>query len=113
MDNDTQENIADYGALLTQLYNAWRYELLDRTRFLRQGEIEKIRDPKATLQSQNGHQFSIIDVVEARKNSVREAKQCVEAIEAMIEAHSRGKLEECWSEEQLKPLGISVDNIIK
>ncbi len=90
---------------LTEQYNYWRGQLIERLVTLKQGELEKQRNPNANYRDvTSGDRVSILDVVEGRKSSVREARQHVDAIQALLDAGQAGKLKEEWSDEALMPL---------
>jgi hypothetical protein len=52
--------------LLTQSYNAWRAELFERAAMLKEGEVQKQRNPKRMIMLPNGQKISILQMVEAR-----------------------------------------------
>ena len=62
--------------------------------------MEKRRNPRQTYNNQQGKPVSISEVVEARKNMVREARQYMQVLHEMLMAAENGTLENHWSEEE-------------
>ena len=95
--------------VLTEKYNVWRDELMTRLASWKQAEIQKKRGPTQTFTNQQGKPVKVSEVVEARKNLVREAVQYVQVLKELLDAATSGTLENYWSEEELQE-GLTLDN---
>jgi hypothetical protein len=95
--------------VLTEKYNVWRDELFTRLSQWKQAELEKQRHPTKTIVQQGGRRLSILEVVEARKSLVREARQYMQVLHEMLLAAENGTLENYWSDEELRE-GLVLDN---
>jgi hypothetical protein len=98
------DKIVEDKELLTEKYNFWRDQLIERASSLAQAEVEKLRDPGRVVVIRQGEELkkvSIMDFAEAKKFDTREAKQYVQVLKAMLDALEKGELEEAWSDDAL------------